>query len=289
MKKLHKLFLPAVFIFSINTLAQTSTGKLSLTKGLKLQIDNSVKSVITQEMMGQSMEIKIDANTTHQVEVKDKKDSSYLVTSTFTKLKTSGSAMGQELNFDSDKKEDMESETGKAMKDRLNVPKDIEINVLAKVINAPKTVTKKDEPASGGGMMDMMKNIMGGENDESNGADQAFEILPAGKKIGDNWSDSTITSEVKTYRQYTLKQINGNIATISISGKQLVNKQMEQQGMQITVTSDGKLSGEGTVDMTTGILQKKTTSLDSTGSAEVMGQSIPVTTKTTSVLTVKNL
>jgi hypothetical protein len=60
--------------------------------------------------------------------VKDKKSNSYLVSSTLTKLSTNGSAMGQELKFDSDKKEDMESETGKALKDQLNVSKDVELS-----------------------------------------------------------------------------------------------------------------------------------------------------------------
>ena len=181
----------------------------------------------------------------------------------------------------------MESETGKALKDQLNVPKEIELDESAKVINTPKASDKKDDKASGGGMMEMMKNIMGGESEQS--ANEAFEIMPAGKKVGDTWTDSAISAEVKTYHQYTLKDIKGNDATITFTGKQIVNKQIEQQGMQITVTSDGKISGEGTVDMTTGILKQKTTQMNSTGSAEVMGQSIPMITKSTSVVTVKNM
>ena len=282
--KAPSLFFAAITLFTISCQAQTSTGKLSLSKGQKIQIDNNIKSVINQEMMGQSMEITIDANLVHQVEVKDKKANSYLLTSTLTKLTTNGSAMGQEMKFDSEKKEDLESETGKAIKDQLNVGMDVELGDNAKVI----TGVKKDPKASTGAqLLDMVNNVTGANADESNGADAAFDVIPKGKKAGDSWSDSTITTDIKTYRNYTFKESKGNLATIVLAGKQITKKIVEQQGMEITVSMDGKLSGEGIVDMSTGILKQRTTVLDGTGSAEVMGQSIPVTTKITTITTVK--
>jgi hypothetical protein len=282
--KAPALLFAAFSLFTINSQAQTATGKLSLNKGQKIQIENNIKSVINQEMMGQSMEITIDASLVHQVEVKDKKANSYLLTSTLTKLTTNGSAMGQEMKFDSDKKEDLESETGKAIKDQLNVGMDVELGDNAKVI---KGVKKDTSATSGGQLLDMVNNVTGANADETNGADAAFDVIPKGKKAGDSWSDSTITSEIKTYRNYTLKEIKGNLATIVLNGKQITKKTVEQQGMEITVSMDGKLSGEGIVDMSTGILKQRTTQLDGTGSAEVMGQSIPVTTKVTTITTVK--
>jgi len=280
------LLFAASGLFTIQSFAQTATGKLFLIKGQKIQIDNNIKSVINQEMMGQSMEITIDANMIHQVEVKDKKSNNFLVSSTLTKLTTNGSAMGQEMKFDSDNKTDLESETGKAIKNQLNVSMDVELNDNAKVVNG----VKRDSAAAGGGqLMDMVNNVTGGGADDSNGANAAFDIVPAGKKVGDSWSDSTITAEIKTYRNYTFKEANGNLATIVLTGKQITKKKVEQQGMEINVTMDGKLSGEGVVDMNTGILKQKTMILDGIGSAEVMGQSIPVTTKVTTTTTVKSL
>ena len=285
--KTFSLLLPAVCLFTISGVAQTATGKLLLNKGQKIQIDNSIKSVINQEMMGQKMEIVIDANLVHKLEVKDKKDKSYLLSSTLTKLSTNGTAMGQEMKFDSDKKEDLETETGKALKDQLNVSKDVELDESAAVIKGIKNVEKT--PAAGGQLMDMVNNVTGGAGDDSNGANAAFDVIPAGKKTGDNWSDSTITDDIKTYRNYTIKEIKGNIATVVLTGTQSTKKKVEQQGMEINVSMEAKLSGEGLVDMSTGLLQQRTTVMDGTGSAEVMGQSIPVTTKVTTVTTVKTI
>ena len=282
--KAPSLLFAAISLFTISSQAQTSSGKLTLSKGQKIQIENNIKSVINQEMMGQSMEITIDASLVHQVEVKDKKANSYLLTSTLTKLTTNGSAMGQEMKFDSDKKEDLESETGKAIKDQLNVGMDVELGDNAKLIAGIK---KDTNSTKGSQLLDMVNNVTGASADETNGADAAFDIIPKGKKAGDSWSDSTITAEIKTYRNYTFKEATGNLATIVLNGKQITKKVVEQQGMEITVSMDGKLTGEGIVDMRTGILKQRTTVLDGTGSAEVMGQSIPVTTKVTTITTVK--
>ena len=285
--KIYSTVLPAICLLGVTASAQTASGRLMLAKGQKIQIDNNIKSVINQEMMGQSMEITIDANMVHKLEVKDKKTSSYLLSSTLTKLTTNGSAMGQEMKFDSDKKEDLESETGKALKDQLNVTREVELNDNAKVINAVKKEPKA--PSTSPQLMDMVNNVTGGDADESNGANAAFEVVPAGKKAGDTWSDSTITSDIKTYRNYTLKEVNGNNGTVVLTGKQTTKKKMEQQGMEINVSMEAKLSGEGIVDMTTGLLKQRTMVMDGTGSAEVMGQSIPVTTKVTTTTTVKTI
>lgn len=283
--KIFSLVLAAVCSANAGVYAQSATGKLALTKGQKLQVDNIIKSVISQEMMGQQMEIVIDANLIHQLEVKDKKPNSYVLSSTLTRLVTSGTAMGQEMKFDSDKQEDLETETGKAIKSQLNVNKEVELSDNAQVIKG----VEKDTSSSGGGqLMEIVKNVTG-DLDESNGASAAFDVIPAGKKAGDSWSDSSITEEIKTYRNYTIKEVNGSTATVSLTGKQVTKKKVEQQGMEINVSMEGILSGEGTVDMSTGLLKQRTMVMDGTGIAEIMGQTMPVTTKVTTTTTVKSI
>ncbi|MEO5890097.1 MAG: DUF6263 family protein [Ferruginibacter sp.] len=285
--KHYYLFFAAICIFTINTSAQTSSGKILLTKGQKIQIDNNVKTVSSQEMAGQAIEITVNADMTHQLEVKARKKNSYVLSSTLTKLATNGSAMGQEMKFDSEKKEDLESETGKALKDQLNVTKELELDENSKVINGVKKDTATT-PGSGQ-LMDIMNNITGGGGDESNGASAAFDVIPAGKKAGDSWSDSSVTEEMKIYRNYTIKAINGSDATVTLTGKQITKKKIEMQGMEINVSMEGTLSGEGVVDIKTGLVKQKTTVLDGISSTEVMGQSIPGTTKITTTTTVKTI
>ncbi|MEO6546714.1 MAG: DUF6263 family protein [Ferruginibacter sp.] len=280
------LYAATVCFPTITLVAQASPGKLVLSKGQKIQVDNNIQSVINQEMMGQTMEIKSDASMVHQLEVKDKKSNTYVIASTLTRLTTKGSAMGQEMNFDSDKKEDLETETGKALQGNLNVTKESEFNDKAKIA---KGVSKDTTAEAGGQMSEMIKRFAGAAGDDSNGAITAFEVIPAGKKVGDSWSDSIITNEVKTYKTYTFKELNGPNATLSISGKQLTHMKMEQQGMEINVNIEGNIAEEGIVDLKTGLVKQRTSTLDGKGTTEVMGQTIPSTIKVTTTTLVKTI
>lgn len=286
-KNFFFIFSAAMLLSATAGLAQNNGTKLILIKGQKLQIDNAVKSLTNMDLMGQSMEMTSDATMTHQVEVKDTKDANYTVASTITKITSSGNAMGQAYTFDSDKKEDLESEIGKAMKGQLNVTHEADFNTAGNVISA-KTLANTDAP-NANPMMDMMKNLTGGGNDDGGGAGDIFQVLPKGKKPGDSWTDSTIAEGSKTYKTYTLKEIKGNDAILSLTGTQSTNKKIEQQGMEVNVTMESKLSGESTVDLTTGIVKQKSLVMDGAGNADAMGQAIPITTKITSNTIVKNL
>jgi hypothetical protein len=61
------------------------------------------------------------------------------------------------------------------------------------------------------------------------------------------------------------------------------------QGMEVTSTSTGVVNGDETVDVNTGIVKQKNTVLETKGTVHVMEQDIPVTTKITSVTTIKPL
>jgi hypothetical protein len=285
MIKHFSLLLLIAFFFSSTGNAQISNGKLYLAKGQKFLVTNISKSVSTMEMMGQPMEMSADVNMDYELNVTDKKDSSILLTSTLTKIKMKSAIMGQDLSFDSEKKEDLEGEMGKGFKNQLNVLKEIELNNEAIIVNAKKEEITETQSS----MMDMMKGLTGGNKEDDNGASAAFQIIPSGKKIGDTWSDSVSLDGVKINRTFVIKEIIGCNATISFTGKQLTEKKMEQQGMEVNVTMDAVLSGESIVDISTGIVKQKSTLMDGTGSADAMGQAIPMTFKVTSNITVKSL
>jgi hypothetical protein len=81
MRPVHPMpvILTALCFITIHTIAQNSVGKIILTKGQKIEINNNTKSVISQEMMGQVIEITVEANMVHQLEVIDKMDISLKV------------------------------------------------------------------------------------------------------------------------------------------------------------------------------------------------------------------
>lgn len=279
MKYVKQLFFvcASALAVTINATAQTPAGKLVLAKGQQLLVESTVKTTVSMDMMGQAIEMVADANMTRSIDVKDKKGTSFLISSTLTKMKSNVNAMGQEQNFDSEKNEGTETETGKMLKGILNVPQEVELNSEAKVL----TAKAKDSSVTNAGIMDIMNGA------DAAGAADAFLIIPEGKNPGDIWSDSSVMDGVKIYRTYTLKAVNGNKASVIVDGNQITSKTVEQMGMEVTITSDLKISGETTVDIDTGVIEQKTLNMDGKGTAEMMGQSIPMTTKLVSATTVK--
>lgn len=263
---------------------KTEKSKLSLNPGQKFQTENKARTVTSMEMMGQQMDVTADVSATLNFDIKTKKENTYTVDLTMTKMSLVADMMGQSMNYDSEKKEDSASEIGKSLKDKLNVPQEMEMNEDGKVTVTKKAADKKDES----GMGAMMKNFGAGA-DESAIADNMFLLMPKNLKVGDAWSDSLIADGMKTYRDYTVKSLQGNDATLTLSGKQTINKVMDNQGMEMTLAMEAKLSGEMIVDVASSVIKQKTLLSDGTGSMDMMGQSVPMTTKVETTASTKSL
>jgi hypothetical protein len=114
-------------------------------------------------------------------------------------------------------------------------------------------------------------------------------FMPVSKtiKAGDSWQDSVSANGVTKVTNYVVKQINGNNATLSVSGTETRDTKIEMQGMEINTKTKGIFSGERTVDITNGIISQNNSTMNASGNVSVMGQEIPTKVKATSVTTVK--
>jgi len=121
-----------------------------------------------------------------------------------------------------------------------------------------------------------------GENTDEGFVSSAFQLIPEGKKVGDSWSDSTITKDSKVVRNFTLKNIDANIATIGLVATGNLTTKLEVQGMEIEMKSNTTTTGDIITDITTGRVKKKTSVTEINGSMQLMGQDMPVTAKATS-------
>ncbi len=262
------------------------SSKLDFKPGQKFQTESTVKSTTSMEMMGQQMDIKADVTVVRQLEIKDKKDNRYNVASTITRMATVMDMMGQNINYDSDKKEDSASDMGKLLKEKINVPNSLEMGEDGKIIPGKKEPSKAGDEA--GNMAAMMKG-MGIGDDDAILTDDMFITAPKNIKAGDVWNDSIIVEGQKTYRDYTVKSIQGNEAVVTIGGKLLTDKKMENQGMEMNLVMESKITGELTVDPSTGVIKQRTLLVDGAGNIEMMGQQVPMTTKVETSSVTKNL
>ena len=278
MKKISVLVVAAMC--SSMALFAQSNASLNLKKGQKYVVENKVTTKSSTEMQGQQMEANIDATTSYNIEVKDAVANNYNLTNTITNLKMNMSQMGQEMTFDSDKKDDLAGPIGTAMKDFINQPKDVVIDKSGKVVGEKKD-EKKDEATS------MMAKQLGNFEATGFGANMAFEALPQNAKVGSTWTNKTDADGISKTTNYTVKSITGKLATIGLEGTLATDTKMEMQGMEITTKTTGTFTGEEIVDITTGVIQSNNLTTDAKGIVGVMGQELPTSSKVVSATTVK--
>ena len=272
-------------MFTLSSFCQTTTGKIVVKKGQHFIVESTSDGTVNQEMMGQSMEMKIGSSTKLNADIKDVKDNNYTITQTLTNIKSKFSGMGQEKTFDSDKKEDLNGEAGAMYKDKFNVPKDVVVTSEGKNVVSSDTsaASKKQDPNPMAAMMDMM----GGGQD--NVATALFLVIPAGKKAGDTWKDSTNKDGIKMNRIYTLNSIKNKEASISINGIVNINKTMQMQGMDMNAVMVSKINSAVLVDVDTNVQKENKSTTELSGTIDIMGQSVPITSKGTTVTTVKSI
>lgn len=276
MKKITLLF-AASMALSTAINAQTNAS-LQLAKGQKYQVENKMETTSSTEMQGQTMETKANIASTYNIAVNDKTGDNYKLTNTISRIVMNMSMMGNEINFDSDKKEDMAGTMGQGLKDYINKPQQLQMD------NTGKIITQPDADSS---ISQIAKQLNFAAN--GYGAQMTFLALPKNLKPGITWSEKTDDNGITRNTNYTVKDINGNIATISFTGTVSTDTKMEQQGMEISTKTSGKFSGEEKVDSKTGVIQSSNTTGDATGTVSAMGQDFPTSSKVTSTTIVKAL
>lgn len=275
MKKIQ-LFFTAAVCFSTTGIAQ-SNASLNLQKGQKYQVENKIETSSSTQVQGQSMESKANVTSTYNIEVKDKSANSYNLTNTISHILMNMEMMGQQIDFDSDKKEDMDGQMGSALKDYINNPKDVQIDNSGKINSGPVDT-------SAAGIAQQMNFAQTGY-----GAQMAFLAIPKNAKVGTAWTETTSDGGIDKTTNYIIKEINGNIATVSLTGTVSSKTTMQQQGMEVSTKTSGKFTGEDKVDIKSGVIQTSTTTGDASGTVTAMGQDFPTSTKITSTTSVKSL
>ncbi len=253
--------------------------KIAVTKGQKLETVSTSK--MTMEVMGQNIDNETIA--TNQVEVKSVNEKGFVFANSLKRMLIKGTAMGQEINFDSDKKEDMDGQMGQALKDKIGVEKEISVDKQGKVADIKDTTA-----GVAGGMTDLI-SITG---DISKGQPYAVLIQLPGRNIkpGESWTDSIGSTEtLKTVTTYTLKSIDNEAVLIVFTGTVAKSGTIQQQGMEIQMDISGTVRGDATYDTTTGFLKRNETNSEISGTMGVMGQSAPIAMKITVTTMAKRL
>jgi hypothetical protein len=268
-----KKILSIALLLSFGTsFAQNSSG-IKLKKGQTITI-NSVVNSETEMQMGA---MKSDYNTTIKLNVVDENAETYTLNASIAQMKMNMDGMGQNMSYDSEKPEDKDSQMGQAMGDKL---KKVDTYILDKKTGKTTKVKKEgDEESEGAGGMFSV-------GDEDGAANAAFFILPAGKKIGDTWSESTVSKGITTSKTYTLKSIAQEVATIDVVGTITGTKEQEANGMTMSMTLNNKITEQILVNINLGLVTKNNNTTDGTNAMDMMGQQMEMNIKANTVTTV---
>ena len=283
---MKQLMIAALVSASFYTNAQTFKPAVNLIAGKKYIITNVTNGSMAQEMGGQSMEIPMDVTTTSMLEVKTKEKNTCQLSSTTKHIVMHMSMMGQDMNYDSDKKEDRDGQIGQMLGNDIGVPVVFSVNNYGKLIEG--SIVKKGSPerdAPGGNMMMSMLNVNSGT--ETSPAVDIF-INDSEMKPGDSFTDSSSSADGKNKNSttYTLAEIKDGLVKFTITGTAKVNSEMEMQGMQTLTVSESKITGEMFISTATGLLAKKVQNMTVTGTIEVLGMNIPISGTTTVTISV---
>lgn len=284
MKKISLIIL-STFILPVMLLAQ-SNGTVSLAGGQKYVVENKLSTNSSSEMQGQSMETTADVTSVYNIEVNDSKDNNYNMTNKLAALKLTMSSMGQNVNFDSDKKEDMDGEMGSALKGIINQPNAVVMDKSGNIISSNSTDTTNKQSSS---QTDMIMKQLGDPQLLGYGAKMAFMVIPKGASVGTTWQDSTSSEGITRVTKYTIKDINKDTANVTFTGTESRDTKMEMQGMEINTKTTGTFAGDQKINIKTGVIFLNNTAADAKGTISVMGQDIPTNIKSSSVTTVTAL
>ena len=166
MKKIS--FLAAAFAISSFGFTQNNN-TLKLVKGQKYLVESKITTANTIQMQGQSMDNNTDMSSTYKIEVTGNEGNTYNLTNTITNIKMNMNMMGQELQFDSDKQEDMDGQIGSAFKELVNQPKKVKLDKTGKVLSA-------ESDSLTGPIKELNFDLAGF------GSQLAFQSLPSGLK-----------------------------------------------------------------------------------------------------------
>lgn len=276
---MQKIILPLLIILTISPmmgLAQQT--KINLKKGQQYRVETSTKMTSSSEAMGQTMESNIESAITNLYEILGTGNKTTDLQSTITRLVVASTALGQEIKYDSDKK-DNDGPLAGMLSNMINKAKNITIDAKGKI-------SSQDEDNGTGLSGIAVSNPF---------TTELFIPALIGKKLkaGESFTDITTNSKDKYNRRdsgtYMINSIDDGVALISYSGTQVVSNVMEQMGMEMTSTSNNKVVGVIHMDIKTGLVLVNASVTDSNISIEAGGMTIPSTGKTTTTITIKQV
>jgi len=268
---MHKLSFLLITLFITGAVGAQS---IRVAAGKKFKVVSDAKTISGTSVMGQQMDASTHSTSITEYEIKTVNANGYTLVSAIKRITGSLNVMGgQEQNFDSD---DESSRNNPEMADAFKM---IDQKQEVTVDNG-KTVNK-------GEGANLLSQISGGTDNLYDAAKLILSIPVNQLKEGYHWSDSSFSAESDMISQYTITKTGNAQVEITVNIDLKINGTIKQAGMEIKQKMQGTTTAIRLYNMVSGLLISEKSSVDMTGSAEMMGMNVPVTVKGTIETTVE--
>ncbi len=270
--------------------AQTVDGKVKLQQAQQIEITLETKTTIAQQAMGQSIDFNVDAGCLHLYHVTNTTEDNHSLRHSVKRISFKFDGMGQKQAFNSDNPKDLNGQMGKPVKELLDKKYDMIIDPYGAVkLTMPENLPNNTTDNRMAIISSMMKEVMEVVQPPKKGKASFFRVIPekeGGVKVGESWTESGATLTDKYETTYVLTAITDSTVQVDFTGTANTVTKAEMMGNETTTSLSHKLSGKIILDKATMIIKEKTTNTESTGNTESTFGNLPVTSKTTSVITV---
>lgn len=268
--------------------AQKVTGDLQFEQHQTWLIHTDVKHTLSQQANDQRIDFDVDGSADHYFRVTNVSEGNVTLRHSVSRFRFSFDGMGARREFDSDSKKDMEATFGKPVREMLEKKYDMVIDREGRALSCKPD--KIELPASN----DQLSFITGMLSDltsifypPAKGTASFFQVLPKQEVgVGDTWSDSISNETEKSVTDYTLVAINDTTILVDYKTQATLVIKSEMRGMQVTSNLKSVATGKITLDKVSKLVRLKTSEIDAEGTAEIMGTSTPVKSKTILAITV---
>ncbi len=286
---MKQLLLLVCMVVSGITAFSQSSNKLNFPKGQKLEMVAQTKAVVTQEVMGQSMEVNINSIINRSFDIEDVKSGTATIEHKIKRVQFDFDAMGQKQAFDSEKEEDMKGDMGKSMEKNIKNKYTLTVDPAGTIVSvkADDDNTNKTTEKSTDMMGNMMAQFAEGLELPKTGDLFPLQVKAKGALAkGQTWTDSLQGAEAGAIT-YTVDNVTSSDILIDYTSEaNAKRKQDVGNGMTMDIDIKNKMTGKITLDKKTGLMKQKTVESNGTGTMEVMGQIIPMKTKMSGTITV---
>ncbi len=278
------------FCISLTVSAQTVDGKVKLQQAQVIEINLQTKTTIAQQAMGQSIDFNVDAACLHQYDVINTTEDNHSLKHTVKRISFNFDGMGQKQAFNSDNPKDLNGQMGKPVKELLDKKYNMIIDPYGKVLlTMPESFQASATDSRMAIISSMMKEVVDVVQPPKKGKGSFFRVIPekeGGVKVGESWTESGATLTDKYETTYVLTAVTDSTVIVDFTGTSSTVTKAEMMGSETTTTLSHKLTGKITLDKTTLMIREKTTNIESTGNTESSFGNLPLTSKTTTVITV---